>query len=269
MKYTYHTDCHELWATAAATPDLPFQLQLRRESAQIFENAFIISNAGQLNAPVVILPDLSAHLVVHYMVDGGIHIGLIGPRTTARFINRQQRSKTLIFRFHPAALAVFLPFPVSDLTDRSIDLPTLIGTERATALLEDGHGDKPLRVLNQLMTLLETGNARTGPANTSISEHFMKIYRFTTQEKKVSSFARQMGLSERYLHKNLKAQTGISPKMALRILRFRESLINRHQQRRASWSGIAAASGYFDQSHMIDEYQRFLGDSPDRFFFGR
>lgn len=82
----------------------------------------------------MILPDLSAHLVVQKLPDRKIKISLIGPRTTALFINREQRHQTLILRFHPTGLAAYLPFLEQYLPAYLDGKSTL--EEASTALIE-------------------------------------------------------------------------------------------------------------------------------------
>lgn len=82
----------------------------------------------------MILPDLSAHLVVQILPDGKIKMSLIGPRTTALFINREQRHQTLILRFHPTGLAAYLPFLEQYLPAYLDGKSTL--EEASTALIE-------------------------------------------------------------------------------------------------------------------------------------
>jgi AraC-like DNA-binding protein len=35
----------------------------------------------------------------------------------------------------------------------------------------------------------------------------------------------------------------------------------------SSWADVAVACGYYDQSHLINEFRHFTGSSPDAYFF--
>ncbi len=268
MNYTYHTDCHELWACAATMPSPPFPIRLRNLSNYAVEKAFVISNQENLHAPTVILPDLSAHLVIHHLSDGSLSGCLIGPRTQALLINRQKRRKTYLLRFEAGALAQYLSFPVQDLTDRSIPLEHLVTSEREAIFSETFKHVSPNPIFSKMLLLLESLRGEQKASDQLIVRRFLQEESRKNELRTVRSVARNIGLSERYLQRIIKAQTGLSPKMALRILRLRQSLILRQNDQRNSWSGIASQSGYFDQSHMIDEYQRLLGSSPNRLFYG-
>jgi AraC-like DNA-binding protein len=263
MNYTYHPDCHELWATEADLPSPPFPIRLRAFPAFAVEQAFVVSNCEKADTPTIILPDLSAHLVIHQLADGNIRGSLIGPRTRSLMINRQHRRKTFILRFEATAPARYLPFPVCDLTDRSIPLGDLSSAEAFS--FENVRQDSPGKVFKNMLGVLQSLERDTSASELIIARRFLQA---RSTDDTVRKRARRLGLSERYLQRILRSRTGLSPKMALRILRLRRSLITRQQNRKLSWAGIAHQSGYFDQSHMIDEYQRFLGTSPDRLFFG-
>ncbi|PHN04660.1 helix-turn-helix domain-containing protein [Flavilitoribacter nigricans] len=270
MNYTYHRDCHELWANDTPGYSPPFHIHHPPAAGYGIEHIFIISNPDLIPTPVVILPDLCGHLIVHVFTDGRTRLRIIGPRTRALFINRQQRQRTYVIRFQPTALANYLPFPVDELTDRSLAFNELNGAGRQELSYGNWLVDKPATIIESLLAQLSVlGSRRPASPRSMQVQRFLQVQTVGDPPLKVSAIARQIGLSERYLQRIVRNQTGISPKMALRILRFRESLQIRQAYRRLSWSAIADTAGYFDQSHMIDEYQRFLGASPEQFFYGQ
>lgn len=74
-----------------------------------------------------------------------------------------------------------------------------------------------------------------------------------------------MHISERRLHTLFTTGTGLSPKHFARIVRIRTVLGADAGQ----WSDIAAAAGYYDQSHMTAEFRHFMGVPPAAFTAGR
>jgi len=65
----------------------------------------------------------------------------------------------------------------------------------------------------------------------------------------VDALAREIGWSRRHFSERFRAELGLSPKSAVRVLRFERarSLFGRARVR---ISDVAAASGYADQSHL-------------------
>jgi AraC-like DNA-binding protein len=80
----------------------------------------------------------------------------------------------------------------------------------------------------------------------------------------IAALARTLGLSERTLERRFQTQIGATPKRYARIVRLRNAVFQR--QKLPSWADAACAAGYYDQSHMINEFQAFYGLSPESLF---
>jgi AraC-like DNA-binding protein len=85
----------------------------------------------------------------------------------------------------------------------------------------------------------------------------------------LSRLASDAGLSERHFRRTCVAHAGVPPKYLRRILRFRSAADRlRTIQRRSAqpnWAYFAAAFGYYDQAHLIREFQEFADCTPGRF----
>jgi len=85
----------------------------------------------------------------------------------------------------------------------------------------------------------------------------------------LSRLASEAGLSERHFRRTCVAHAGVPPKYLRRILRFRRAANRlRTIQRRSvqpNWAHFAAAFGYYDQAHLIREFQEFADCTPGRF----
>ena len=75
----------------------------------------------------------------------------------------------------------------------------------------------------------------------------------------VSGLARDVGWSQRHLAARFRAEFGLTPKLAARVIRF-------DRARRLLTSGnaarVAAHCNYADQSHLVREFRAFTGLSP-------
>ncbi|MEM7100676.1 MAG: helix-turn-helix domain-containing protein [Pseudomonadota bacterium] len=77
----------------------------------------------------------------------------------------------------------------------------------------------------------------------------------------VKSLARQIGWSERHFENVYSDAIGCSPKRSSRLARFslaHQMLLNNS----VSMAEVSAASGYYDQSHMIRNFREFAGLTP-------
>ncbi len=77
----------------------------------------------------------------------------------------------------------------------------------------------------------------------------------------ISVLARTVGLSERTLERRFHRHIGATPKRYARIVRLRNALLQRRES--ATWADAACAAGYYDQSHMINDFREFYGVSPE------
>jgi AraC-like DNA-binding protein len=73
--------------------------------------------------------------------------------------------------------------------------------------------------------------------------------------------AAQAGMSARQFRRRCLEESGLTPKLLCRVLRFRRSL-ELAASRRLSWAAIAAETGYFDQAHLIRDFREFTGRTP-------
>jgi transcriptional regulator GlxA family with amidase domain len=82
----------------------------------------------------------------------------------------------------------------------------------------------------------------------------------------VKDVARDLAVSERQLRNLFAEGVGLSPKHYARINRVRAVLAHAAT---VSWAELAAATGYYDQSHMTADFRTLMGVPPRQFFTGR
>lgn len=58
---------------------------------------------------------------------------------------------------------------------------------------------------------------------------------------------------------------GINPKEFLRIVRFQRALFTMQTQPQTSFTELAYACGFYDQSHLIREFKSFSGLTPGEY----
>lgn len=167
--------------------------------------------------------------------------------------------------FQPAGWSTLFDVPVSEITNRIVDAAAFHGPE--------------LRVLwNQL------GEASCFEARIRITEAFLlnRISHFN-QKKPISSMSlaanlirRQHGavpihiladeysLGLRQFERNFKREVGVSPKSFARVARFQGSVDAKLARPDRSWLDIAHSFGYFDQMHMIHDFERLGRTIPSQ-----
>jgi AraC-like DNA-binding protein len=79
----------------------------------------------------------------------------------------------------------------------------------------------------------------------------------------IESLATQTGFTRKHLGNLFQRQVGLTPKALARIHRFRGALdILNKADGQVPWTELADACGFYDQSHLINEFRRFTGFSP-------
>ena len=77
---------------------------------------------------------------------------------------------------------------------------------------------------------------------------------------RIRHLAARLDLSERHLQRSFQAMCGMSPKQFARIARFERVLSARAQG--STWADVAYATGFSDQTHMINDFTRIVGVPP-------
>lgn len=79
----------------------------------------------------------------------------------------------------------------------------------------------------------------------------------------IEELAVQTGFTRKHLGTLFQQQVGLSPKTLARVHRFRGALdILNRAQGEVPWTVLAEQCGFYDQSHLINEFRRFTGFSP-------
>lgn len=81
----------------------------------------------------------------------------------------------------------------------------------------------------------------------------------------VEKLARESGYSRKHLAELFRDQVGLSPKALARLQRFRAALAMLEGASRVPWTELAAQCGYYDQAHLIRDFNAFCGFAPGEF----
>jgi AraC-like DNA-binding protein len=79
----------------------------------------------------------------------------------------------------------------------------------------------------------------------------------------IEDLATQTGFTRKHLGNLFQQQVGLSPKSLARVHRFRGALaLLDRGDGQVPWAELAEQCGFYDQSHLINEFRRFTGLSP-------
>jgi AraC-like DNA-binding protein len=79
---------------------------------------------------------------------------------------------------------------------------------------------------------------------------------------RVASLADEVGWSRRHFGEKFRAEVGISPKQAARVLRFERAGSMLRRGGPVDLASLALGCGYYDQAHLTNEWRTLAGCSP-------
>ena len=77
----------------------------------------------------------------------------------------------------------------------------------------------------------------------------------------LSSLAGHLGISLRHLERRFRNAVGLTPKVFSRIRRF-QRVFQVVERETTAWVQVAMECGYYDQAHLIRDFQEFAGKAP-------
>jgi AraC-like DNA-binding protein len=174
-------------------------------------------------------------------------------------IDTFEQASVMGVHFRPGGAFPFLGVPPGALADTHLDLRTLWGREG----LE----------LRERLCAARTTAERFGILEAALRAHLYRslaprgevrlaLNQLGRARGGVAELAARVGLSHRRFIEIFSAQVGMPPKLFGRVRRFQRALALAAGRPAPGWGRVAIAAGYFDQSHLIREFEDLSGFSP-------
>ena len=198
----------------------------------------------------------------------------VGMMTRAIHVASAAVVRTVAVRFKPGAAGIFLDpaLPLHQLADQRTGLELLWGrsaTDRLGDALWGGKLDDSGRLAlieRHLLGRLQQAAAGGGasPAGALVGAALDAID-LSGGALRIATLADGLGVSRQHLAAQFRARVGLTPKMYARICRFRRATGALTPSAATDWARLALDCGYFDQSHLIHDFQEFSGSAPEDF----
>jgi AraC-like DNA-binding protein len=159
-----------------------------------------------------------------------------------------------------AAIPVF--GSLKEFANTKVDLRNIFRLDELDRLYEHLAGS---RQSSERIALVEAFLARNGRRSSAMSAAQHAAKSLTSRPgRRLSRLAAEMSISERHLSRLFRQSFGVSPKRFAAIARIEKILAGRREG--LSWTEATYASGFYDQSHMIRDFKKIVGQSPVEFF---
>jgi AraC-like DNA-binding protein len=170
----------------------------------------------------------------------------------------------LQINFTPLGAYRFLGLPMSEVTNRVVELEDLFGAwgRRLRFELQEAPGwEARFAILDAVFTTRIS--AARGPAPGIV----WAWGRLSAADGRIDigSLATELGWSRKHLISQFKEQIGLAPKTVARVLRFRRAIRLLEGQESVRWAEIAYDCGYYDQAHFNRDFREFTGLTPGEY----
>jgi AraC-like DNA-binding protein len=210
--------------------------------------------------------------------DGGQQGFAVGMMSSSILVASARPVLTLAVRFKPGMAGVFLAAPLQALTDQRADIDLLWGRSDADRLADAlWTNEVPERarlalIEQELLQRLRTANGDSAdamrPAGAlALVQRAVAALDGSGGALRVEQLAAELGVSRQHLAVQFRQHVGLSPKLFARICRFRLATAALKTAPSPDWAQLALECGYFDQSHLIHDFQALAATTPERFHF--
>jgi AraC-like DNA-binding protein len=160
----------------------------------------------------------------------------------------------------PAAHRIF-GLPMHELAERQVPLEEVLDESFLVERLHDvGEWEACFRLLDDVLS-----RRLAGSGSREIAWAWRRLVQ-SDGDVPVGELARELGWSRKRIVARFREEIGLPPKRAAKLLRFERARALAESTPRPDWAWIAREAGYYDQSHLINDFRSVTGRTPETFF---
>lgn len=167
-------------------------------------------------------------------------------------------------RFRCAMFGNFTNIPVAELGNSMVDAGTLWkskGRQLEQRLAGAPSFDERVRLLDFFFLRELTMQKKT----ISIWKNVIDDLFYQHEEIRLDQMAKEMKITTRHFRRAFRKASGMNPKHFQQLARFHATLKELLITKNTNYLPVALDKGYFDQTHFIKEFKRFMGETPASF----
>ncbi len=162
----------------------------------------------------------------------------------------------------PWAYALF-GLPLHTIARRTIPLEQVLGEPHVVErVYEAGGWEDRFHLLDEVLTKRLDG---VRPPSGGVVWAWRRLVE-TDGRVAVGALAEELGWSRKRIVARFREEVGLPPKAAARLVRFERTRALMERTERPDWARIAVECGYYDQSHLINDFRAVTGRTPATFF---
>jgi AraC-like DNA-binding protein len=200
------------------------------------------------------------------------HAWLFGQKSRSVVIGHLGKYSLVGIRFLPGGARQFLEFPVHEILDSIIELDACWGrmvTDTKSRLQEAASAVERVRLLKDFLLQHRIQRYESCTKVAFVLQRMHKSMIYPSENATISSLAKDLGITNKRLTEIFERSVGMSPKRFKRILRFQKALVLLRNNGSHNFAYVAADCGYYDQSHMIKDFEMFTGMTPTSYLLSK
>jgi AraC-like DNA-binding protein len=224
---------------------------------------------AEVAKPERILPDGCVELILNFGAEFSQHADagprlqprnlLVGQMTGPIVISPTGRVELLGIRFHPGGTLPFLRLPLHEITDQVVELGGVSsGLERdlLRVTAEAAALSEKIKAVEALLANY-LANDKHHSLPTALAGRIVDSHGLVS----VDQLASDAGVSSRQLERRFLREIGVGPKLLGRIIRFQQ-VFRAVELCNSAWAEVAIECGYYDQAHLIRDFNQFAQQTP-------
>lgn len=212
--------------------------------------------AGQKDEMVIVVPDGCID-ILFYSDTSGTTAMVCGSVLKGKKVSFKSGCKYYGVRILPGYCFMVLGYSAQHFINKEVLLTDVISAVRP--MLETIISLNDVVNIVESMLLLAASNNKELPL---LVQYALKCINDRNGGVKLEKLAEETGYSTRYINRVFQNYIGINPKLFCRIIRFQHSLEYLFSQPQSKLADLVAELNYYDQSHLLREYNDFCQLTP-------
>jgi AraC-like DNA-binding protein len=194
----------------------------------------------------------------HWLIDGERRTSFVGGLHERQVTTEHPgRSLGMQINLDPLAARALLGAPLHELAGRTVPLEEVLDPLLVERLADAAGWDARFASLDDFLAPRLAGARQTREV-----EWAWRRLRATHGRVAIGELATELGWSRKRIVARFRDEVGLPPKAVARLLRFERA---RELAGTMPWGRLAFECGFSDQSHLIAEFRRITGRTPETF----
>lgn len=174
-------------------------------------------------------------------------------------------SGVIAVTFYPHGASHFLPFPLSEIENVSIDLGDIFNAAIMDIEDEISAANSVMERIGIIERFLLSRFQPIKNNDLLLIKESIKLINQSKGQIFASDLSKRLFLTNKSLERKFSTFLGKSPKQYIRIVRFQSTIESLSNINNRQLTEFAYENGYFDQSHFIRDFKTLSGYTPKEF----